>query len=283
MDFSGVGAHFQNGVAERAIQTVTTWARAMMMHQLQHWPDEFDEALWPFAMDHAVHLWNNIPRHRSGLSPIELFTGLKQPQNDTILRARVWGCPAYALDPKLQDGHKLPKWKKRSRCGMYLGASPEHAESVGRILSLSSGAVTPQYHVVCDELFSTTFGALTDTIFDEDLWTSLLTVNGLDQGLENQLDERDRANPDVPQPAQDLFDQFCEDNATDSDDLVEDDLVAESQSPDSVPEGDGIDDDTFSPLDDTSSSPLPPRTRSGRVSKRGQAYEPTFSNAKRYI
>ena len=38
ISYSGVGAHHQAGVAERAIQTITQWARAMMMHQLLHWP-----------------------------------------------------------------------------------------------------------------------------------------------------------------------------------------------------------------------------------------------------
>ena len=61
IDFSGTGAHFQNGVAERSSQTVITWARAMMMHLSQHWPEAFDEELWPFAMDQAVYLWNNLP------------------------------------------------------------------------------------------------------------------------------------------------------------------------------------------------------------------------------
>ena len=42
LDFSGVGAHFQNGVAERAIQTATHWARALMLHQMRHWPDSWD-------------------------------------------------------------------------------------------------------------------------------------------------------------------------------------------------------------------------------------------------
>jgi hypothetical protein len=31
IDFSGVGAHHQNGVAERSIQTVTRWARAIII------------------------------------------------------------------------------------------------------------------------------------------------------------------------------------------------------------------------------------------------------------
>ena len=33
-----------------------------MLHQLLHWPDAFDEALWPFALEHAVYLWNHPPK-----------------------------------------------------------------------------------------------------------------------------------------------------------------------------------------------------------------------------
>ena len=53
---SAVGAHHQNGVAERNIQTSMSWAFSMMLHQLLHWPDAFDKALWPFALEHAVYL-----------------------------------------------------------------------------------------------------------------------------------------------------------------------------------------------------------------------------------
>jgi hypothetical protein len=37
--FSGVGAHHENGVAERSIRTVTQWARAMLLHSILHWPE----------------------------------------------------------------------------------------------------------------------------------------------------------------------------------------------------------------------------------------------------
>ena len=39
-DFSGVGAHHQNANAERAIQTVSYWARAMMVNAAIHWPEK---------------------------------------------------------------------------------------------------------------------------------------------------------------------------------------------------------------------------------------------------
>ena len=70
IDFSGVGAHHQNAVAERSIQTVTWWARAMLLHAVIMWPDAADLELWPFALSHAVYLWNNLPRKDHGLSPV---------------------------------------------------------------------------------------------------------------------------------------------------------------------------------------------------------------------
>ena len=156
--FSGVGAHFQNGVAERSIKQVVETARAMMLHASLHWPDAFQEDLWPFAMDHACWLWNNTPSRESGLSPFEVLSG-SVDNCKQISRSRVWGCPAYVLDPKLQDGKKIPKWKPRSRGGMFLGFSPEHSSTVALILSFQSGYVSPQYHVVFDELFQTVYCA----------------------------------------------------------------------------------------------------------------------------
>ena len=205
--YSGVGAHHQNGAAERIIQTVMYWSRAMMMHQLLHWPDKYSNRLWPFAVEHAVYLWNNVPRQGHALTPLELFTGMKQP-NDELVRARVWGCPTYVLDPKLQDGKKLPKWKKRSRCGMYLGQSLDHHNTVGKILNFQTGFVSPQFHCVYDELFTSCFGTVTDTVFDKEHWDSMLQFSG------NHTSHVDPVSPDparreqIAHIQQDLFDIF---------------------------------------------------------------------------
>ena len=75
---------------------------------------------WPFAMDYAVYLYNNMPKRDLKISPLELFTNTKLDHTH-LRRTHVWGCPAYVLDPKLQDGHKLPKWSPRSRRGQFLG------------------------------------------------------------------------------------------------------------------------------------------------------------------
>ena len=67
------------------------------------------------------------------------------------------------LDPKLQDGKKLPRWKPRSHLGQFMGRSREHASNVGLMRNLRTGAVSPQFNVVYNDHF-TTVGA--DTSLD---------------------------------------------------------------------------------------------------------------------
>ena len=208
--FSGVGAHHQNGVAERAIQTVTYWARAMMMHQLHHWPSEYNPNLWALAFEHAVYIWNSLPRSRNGLSPQELFTGVKSASSDpTLTNLRVWGCPAWVLDPRLQDGHKIPKFTPRSRCGMYVGSSPKHSDTIGRVLNLTTGHISSQFHVVYDEQFSTAVGELDkDKVLDAETFRGLIEF----EGRSDYLDPEDRANPRVMRIATDIYESFPKDN-----------------------------------------------------------------------
>lgn len=110
VNYSGAGARHQSGVAERVIQMVTRWARAMLLHSALHWPDHADLSLWPFALECTVCLWSNAPNKEPFMAPLELFSSSEFDSYDHLQRAHVWGCPAHALDPKLQDGKKLPKW-----------------------------------------------------------------------------------------------------------------------------------------------------------------------------
>ena len=108
--FSAVGTQHQNAQAERAIQTIMYMARTFLIHVSLHWDDRGvdDLALWSFAVKHAAWLYNRLPNQSSGLSPIEIATKTKSDHKD-LLRAHVWGCPVFVLDPKLQDGKKIPK------------------------------------------------------------------------------------------------------------------------------------------------------------------------------
>ena len=158
--FSGVGAKHQNAQAERAIQTIMYMARTFLIHVSLHWSDRGvdDLALWSFAVKHAAWLYNRVPNRVSGLTPMELLTKTKANHKD-LLRTHVWGCPVFVLDPKLQDGKKIPKWNRRSRLGQFLGFSDEHSSLVANIRNLTTGYISPQYHVVFDDLFETVGGS----------------------------------------------------------------------------------------------------------------------------
>ena len=206
LKLSGVGAHHQNGVAERAIGLVVARARTMMLHAALHWPEVADTQLWPMALSYSVHLWNITPRLDSGFSPLEVFTGNKQEFDLDVRTLHVWGCPAYVLDPVLQDGKKLPKWKPRARRGVFVGKSERHASSIGNILNLVTKSISPQFHVVYDDYFTTTYA---DGSMEPDEWKDLLS-HSRDWALEDEasrgpelteewLDEQERASQRIEQ------------------------------------------------------------------------------------
>ena len=152
--FSGVSAQFQNGAAENGIKIVVRNARTMMIHTALRWPGYAEKDLWPMALTHAVHLWNQTPKQNNGLSPVEVFTKT-QSNYESLTNAHPWGCPVYVLQPKLKDGQKIPKWEPRSKRGQYMGASPMHASTVGLVRNLQTGSITPQFHMVYDDFFET--------------------------------------------------------------------------------------------------------------------------------
>ena len=85
---------------------------------------------------------------------MEHMTRARSDHQD-ILRAHVWGCPVFVLEPKLQNDQKLPKWNRRSRMGQFIGFSDEHSSLVANVRNLSTGHISPQYHLVFDDLFET--------------------------------------------------------------------------------------------------------------------------------
>jgi hypothetical protein len=105
-----------------------------------------DNSLWPFAMKHAVWLYNCVPSCLSGLIPLELLTKSKADHRD-LLRLHVWGCPAIVFDPKLQNDQKLPKWNRCASVGQFWGYSDEHSSLVANVQHLSTGHVSVQFHV----------------------------------------------------------------------------------------------------------------------------------------
>jgi hypothetical protein len=156
--FSGVGAKHQNGCAEWSIQTIMM-ACTIMIHVSLHWDEQGSDAmaLWPFAVCHTVWLYTHLPNGVTGLSPMEILTGTCSDHWD-LLRAHMWGCPVYVFDPKLQDGKKILKWSCWARQGQFLGFSDEHSLLVATVHHLTTGFVSPQFHVVFDDPFNTVYG-----------------------------------------------------------------------------------------------------------------------------
>ena len=73
--FIEAGASHQIGASERAIKTVFTMSRTMLMHAAIRCPvDTISTDIWPTAMDYDVLVYNHIPDMKSGLSSIEIYS-----------------------------------------------------------------------------------------------------------------------------------------------------------------------------------------------------------------
>ena len=174
--FSGAGAAHQNGIAERAIKTMVNMARTMLIHADLHSPDgTINMDLWPMAMDHAVWLYNRITRQENGIAPIEIWSRTTIHPYDLIFsNCHTWGCPTFVLKPKLQkSGVKIPKWQPRSWKGLNMGFSKMHSSLVSSILNQSTGSISPQFHVVFDDLFSTVHANESETPRE---WSKLISM-----------------------------------------------------------------------------------------------------------
>ena len=89
--FSGAGALHQSGAAKRAIKTVVSMARTMLMHDALRCPeDTFSTDLWPMSMCYAVWVYNQTPDMQSGLSAIEIWSRSRfEPVSETLSNCHV--------------------------------------------------------------------------------------------------------------------------------------------------------------------------------------------------
>ena len=153
--YCAVGAHHQNGIVERRIKELTLIARTLLLHAVRHWPGFITTMLWPFALKEAAYRLNKLTIDDDGRSNEAKFFGV---DGDIIHPSlfHTFGSPCFALDARLQSGLAgPPKWEPRSRLGIYVGHSPSHAGSVALVLNPRTGHVSPQFHVVFDEDFTT--------------------------------------------------------------------------------------------------------------------------------
>ena len=116
------------------------------------------------------------------MTPLELWTSTKT-SHIALKNVHPWGCPVYVLDPRLQDGQKLPKWKTRSRMSQYMGISPLHASTVVLVRNLQTERISPQFHVIYDDFFETVH-------CEEDQqplrWNELITFNSFKSDYDDE-------------------------------------------------------------------------------------------------
>jgi hypothetical protein len=156
ISFCGVGAHHQNGIAEKRIGDLQRRATTLLLHAQRRWPDAINTHLWTYAIRAANDSRNYAPTNENDISPMSRFCTTSSIP--TIQNQHHFGCPTYVLKKELQDHKKIRKWSDRTRVGINLGYSSRHALNVSLILNLQTGLVSPQYHCQYDDLFETTTG-----------------------------------------------------------------------------------------------------------------------------
>ncbi|MGL6008734.1 MAG: hypothetical protein ACRC1D_04685 [Culicoidibacterales bacterium] len=217
--FCGVGSHHQNGIAERKIKDITLGARTLLLHAKRMLPEYISTILWPFAVKCYEDRMNHLVHRSDNRTPFETLTDL-DPMPFNFSKFHTFGCPCYVLDHRLQSGTgMIPKWEPRSRMGIYVGRSPSHASNVGLILNPRTGLVSPQFHVVYDDDFTTVPYLRTTTVPPH--WAALVEASshievqterqvGTWQSLpELNIDPGDFTS-DVFESSQPTIDQDCE-------------------------------------------------------------------------
>ena len=135
--------------------------KKVLLHVKMRWPDAVDLALWPHALQYAVHIHNTAPVV-NGKSRLEIFSelevGLSMKHNHTFR------CPVFALQNALAVGSRLPTLSPRARLGLNLDPSPNHAWSINLVLNLSICLVSPQFHSRFDDFFETTRYSAPDVV-----------------------------------------------------------------------------------------------------------------------
>ena len=145
-------------------------------------------------MSYAVNIHSHTPKRTEKQSPLEMWTSAKSTHTH-LTNSCVWGCTTYVLDPRLQDGFKIPRWEPRSRRGIFLGFSPLHASTVGLILNPKTQQMSPQFHCVYDENFETVHN---DSSNPPDIWEELVINSRFRSDIGDDATVEDNWDLDVP-------------------------------------------------------------------------------------
>ena len=125
----------------------------MLLHARRKWPEAITTCFWPLALSYQAHLLNHLTFNDEEKSPMELLIG--EDLHFDPADVHTFGCPVYILDARLQNNNKIPRWDPRCRLGIFEGYSPHHSSTVALVMNPQTGLISPQYHVVFDDHFST--------------------------------------------------------------------------------------------------------------------------------
>ena len=155
LTYCGANAHFQHGVAERAIQDLTKVRRKQLLHAMTRWPNAVNLALLPYALCYGVHVYNTVLVLSNGTLRLEKITstcvgGACMQDHHTF------ACPVFTLQNAIPTGNIISRGLPCTQLGLNLGSSPFHARSVYLVLNLAISLVSPQYHCRFNDFFKTT-------------------------------------------------------------------------------------------------------------------------------
>ena len=234
LTFCGVGAHHQNGIAERSIKELTLTSRTMLLHAQRHWPEYITTMLWPFALLAAADQMNNLRIDEHGNTPQMRFSKVSGHKT-RLSNFHTFGCPVYILDSRLQSagGAGPPKWDPRCRLGIYVGQSPSHASNVALVLNPKSGLVSPQFHVVFDDNFSTVPNLRVGTVPEN--WKQLVD-NSREKSLDGFYDLtktwfEGEADPTAVTPLPSMMNSSNENVMTLAEEFTAESLVEDNATP----------------------------------------------------
>lgn len=131
-------------IAEKRIRDLQEAARSSLIHAKRRWPDTKTSNLWPYTLRQATHTHNCVMSAKTRKVPLVDFSQVGEPAIN-VQTFHPFGCPAYALDLQLANGQKRTGQKR----------TPQHGSTIGLLLSLTTGNVSPQFHAIYDDHFDT--------------------------------------------------------------------------------------------------------------------------------
>ena len=135
--------------------SLTLGGRTLLLHPKRMLSEYISTILRPFAIKCFEDRMNHLTCNKDGKTPYYLLAGLDTTELD-IKSFHIVGCPCYVLDNHLQSGLTIfPKWEPRSGMGINAGCLPAHASNAWLILNPRTEHLSPRFHVVYNNDFTT--------------------------------------------------------------------------------------------------------------------------------